>query len=1012
MAIDLENRVIHRFIRNVSAYEVGGEFYAQIIPLDTQAYAIYPNKEDNYLFYVIGDGEHTYSELRAGLGNGEAYREYPVLTNENLNVIVGGIEEEERARKEADLVLENKINEEKSARESEDSLLNESINIIQNNLAQETIDRIEAISNLNSDLQEEKQARISIDNELRSLLNSEIEERKQFDDLLDDALGEEISIRSAADELLSQRITEESESRQSSDRTLEQLISAEETRATQAETALENAKQDVLTAGTGISIENNIISNTQSQTVIEDNLTSYSTTSALSANMGRVLQDEVENVKARGRYLSLWDCATGLAETNPPESPYVYKPGDYFIVGNVAESGSINYKPSGSSYITGEPSSTVEELEVNEDDTYIFDGSNWHIQETSRKTVTFANIAGSPSDNVALNAEFGSKQDILVNQENIKSINGSSLLGSGNLEIASHLEYPSSWPTSSSTTTKQFCDAVAEDDTAIEGKTYLGEVRWSDLPGLVNGEVEVEIMTGTTASSKVIVLTLTSGNQAPYMWKYTYWNGGHNVSGWKGFVPTTEVANRIYGTDLNGNQTTYDKDSFGKIDDVRIDGVSVVSNKIANLGTMASEDSSNYTTTSDLQEGYVAKEPGKGLSTNDYTNADKEKLAGLSNYDDTELSNRVSNLENAGYQTSEQVETAISNKLEDYTTTSDLNTLLEAKANVSDLGTMSAENASDYYTSEETNTAITTATNDMATQTWVGEQLGNYTTTFDLQAGYVAKESGKGLSTNDYSNTDKEKVDSLGTMSTQSASDYSTKAVADTLYADKSLEQTVETHTSNTDIHVTASDKSNWNAKQEALTAGTNVQIQNGVISATDTTYTAGSGIDITNGVISNTQTSAEWGNITGTLGDQTDLQNALDTKLDSTTAASTYATQTALANKADSATTLVGYGITDAYTKTEIDTSLENKVDKLSTANIVYGTDSQGNQTTYAVDSFGAVDDVQVNGTSIVSNKIANFTVDNAPTQSSTNLITSGGVYSAIPSIIMRDWSNNNSNL
>lgn len=52
----------------------------------------------------------------------------------------------------------------------------------------------------------------------------------------------------------------------------------------------------------------------------------------------------------------------------------------------------------------------------------------------------------------------------------------------------------------------------------------------------------------------------------------------------------------------------------------------------------------------------------------------------------------------------------------------------------------------------------------------------------------------------------------------------------------------------------------------------------------TDTTYTAGTGIDITNGVISNTQTSAEWGNITGTLSNQTDLDNALDSKQENIT--------------------------------------------------------------------------------------------------------------------------------
>lgn len=77
-------------------------------------------------------------------------------------------------------------------------------------------------------------------------------------------------------------------------------------------------------------------------------------------------------------------------------------------------------------------------------------------------------------------------------------------------------------------------------------------------------------------------------------------------------------------------------------------------------------------------------------------------------------------------------------------------------------------------------------------------------------------------------------------------------------------------------------------------------------------TLTAGTGIQIENNVISNTQTSAEWGNITGTLSDQTDLN-------------------TALSSKANSATTLSGYGITDAYTKTETNTLLGDKVDKVT---------------------------------------------------------------------------------
>lgn len=69
--------------------------------------------------------------------------------------------------------------------------------------------------------------------------------------------------------------------------------------------------------------------------------------------------------------------------------------------------------------------------------------------------------------------------------------------------------------------------------------------------------------------------------------------------------------------------------------------------------------------------------------------------------------------------------------------------------------------------------------------------------------------------------------------------------------------------------------------KQDTLTSGENIQIEDGVISATDTTYTAGTGISIEDNVISSTATSAEWGNIGGTLSNQTDLDNALNAKED-----------------------------------------------------------------------------------------------------------------------------------
>lgn len=48
-------------------------------------------------------------------------------------------------------------------------------------------------------------------------------------------------------------------------------------------------------------------------------------------------------------------------------------------------------------------------------------------------------------------------------------------------------------------------------------------------------------------------------------------------------VMRVSTANRVYGTDSTGAQTTYDKNSFGQVDDVKVNGTSIVTNKIANL---------------------------------------------------------------------------------------------------------------------------------------------------------------------------------------------------------------------------------------------------------------------------------------------------------------------------------------------------------------------------------------------------------------------------------------------
>ena len=117
-----------------------------------------------------------------------------------------------------------------------------------------------------------------------------------------------------------------------------------------------------------------------------DNTTSTSVTDALSANQGRVLQEQIDQLKALGRFLSNWDTTTGLPATNPPGydvgDTYTYKVGDYYLVGTVASSGSTNYKPNGSSYVVGTASTTVETEEVHVGDMYIYDSSQWLLLHT------------------------------------------------------------------------------------------------------------------------------------------------------------------------------------------------------------------------------------------------------------------------------------------------------------------------------------------------------------------------------------------------------------------------------------------------------------------------------------------------------------------------------------------------------------------------------------------------------------------------------------------------------
>lgn len=129
--------------------------------------------------------------------------------------------------------------------------------------------------------------------------------------------------------------------------------------------------------------------------------------------------------------------------------------------------------------------------------------------------------------------------DDLTNKPKVNGIILSGNKTSADLGITTLTPFPSTWPT-----TGKFEDllaAIRADATAVKGASFLGEVTFDDLPAnLVNAEVKVEVLEGTTSATKVIHSVITSGNRKPYRWEYTSWNGGNSNSGWISFqLPLT-----------------------------------------------------------------------------------------------------------------------------------------------------------------------------------------------------------------------------------------------------------------------------------------------------------------------------------------------------------------------------------------------------------------------------------------------------------------------------------------
>lgn len=215
-------------------------------------------------------------------------------------------------------------------------------------------------------------------------------------------------------------------------------------------------KQDVLTAGDNISIVNNVIS---------------------------------AEIPAMAKFLSVWDSSLWEPTTQPWTLPYEYYTWDYYLVENVDST--TNYRPDWTEY-DGTASSVVETNPIADWDTYIYDWTNWILQSNTQPTVSFSQIAWQPTDNTNLSTALNAKQDTLVSWTNIKTVNSTSLLWTGDVTVQETLV---SW---TNIKTINNTSLLGSGDITISAPTYTA---WSHID-----------ITSNVISTKGLQEELTAGD--------------------------------------------------------------------------------------------------------------------------------------------------------------------------------------------------------------------------------------------------------------------------------------------------------------------------------------------------------------------------------------------------------------------------------------------------------------------------------------------------------------------
>lgn len=186
-----------------------------------------------------------------------------------------------------------------------------------------------------------------------------------------------------------------------------------------------------------------------------------------------------------------------------------------------------------------------------------------------------------------------------------------------------------------------------------------------------------------------------------------------------------------------------------------------------------------------------------------------------------------------------------------------------------------------------------------------------------IKAKFVEKESGKGLSTNDFTTTLKDKLDGIEAGAQKNVKpDWSASSGSAAEILNKPTIPSKTSDLKNDSGFITTSDI------PEGAAASTTVPKMDGTAAVgSELAFARGDHVHP-----SDTKKVNKSGDtMTGNLAMGSHKVTGLATPTENTDAATKGYVDTAVQDKADSATTLSGYGITDAYTKTQVDSKLSS---------------------------------------------------------------------------------------